>query len=102
MAGFMGDSPEGTFRKATGSVFPDCFIIGVSVQTSEFRAQRGLSSVGKWEQPLLGNVSPAAGKVANELATANWQNPKNEKQKVLKHVLQETAYNHCNKQKAKG
>ena len=35
MAGFMGDNPEGTFRKATGSVFPDCFIIGVSVQSSE-------------------------------------------------------------------
>ena len=35
MAGFMGDSSEGTFRKATGSVFPDCFIIGVSVQSSE-------------------------------------------------------------------
>ena len=33
--GFMGDSSEGTFRKATGSVFPDCFIIGVSVQSSE-------------------------------------------------------------------
>ena len=31
----MGDSSEGTFRKATGSVFPDCFIIGVSVQSSE-------------------------------------------------------------------
>ena len=29
------DNPEGTFRKATGSVFPDCFIIGVSVQSSE-------------------------------------------------------------------
>ena len=35
MAGFMGDSSEGTFRKATGSVFPDCFIIGATVQSSE-------------------------------------------------------------------
>ena len=45
MAGFMGDSSEGTFRKATGSVFPDCFIIGVSVQSSEgsqFSCKAGL------------------------------------------------------------
>ena len=41
----MGDSSEGTFRKATGSVFPDCFIIGVSVQSSEgsqFSCKAGL------------------------------------------------------------
>ena len=45
----MGDSSEGTFRKATGSVFPDCFIIGVSVQSSEgsqFSCKAGLFIIG--------------------------------------------------------